>query len=1193
MMENENKNKRRGRKQRDQKTNQINQNISSEDELSIMLNKLYHSLHPTISNDINLQNNYINLLKRILSSDFSVMKNDETSLVNLLLEKVSKLSNFNEENLNKFQYLYSKLLKKKSLSKRWNILYILNSLSKTEPEFFFPASDDLQNKLLNYNSYISGNNLMDNEFYLLNNINPHQKITITKNDYIENNKQKENYLKNLNPVSNVNEIFCKNQEELNLAKKNIINSPIVTDQNKTSMKITEQDLINDLLFVFEGIDGKYIAYDLSIDSFALNNKYPWNENIYDIVNSLSELGWLFKKIKSYIDYFKELNIKSQFIQSFIYSVENELNNYFKLISYFKKLNTDKNKNNKNLLNLKNLVLWTNEPKQNLKWICDCCESIRSLKGANVLSQIYSFVNFGGCKNFLNNILNDVSKPFLNYIINWIKYGEFEDPYKEFFVNILENVKDEDIWNLKYQLIAKNIPNFMKREPTIKILETGKCIHFIRHYCQEKNYSLYNLKRTLLYIKNKYILHNNELNNEDKNLEENFDYGIDEDKIIFEKDSYDSCLKFIDLLFNNEKNNKKFDISFISEILYNIDLIHTLINKELIKIIFVKFKFSQNLDCINKYLLLGQGDMMQTLMDIIYDELKKPASLIYKHILQANLESAIKSTNAQFNDEECTKKLFIKLINPGNGDIGWDIFCLDYKVDLPLSIIFNDKLLTDYQKLFIFFWKMKRIEYELNQIWKKFMGYSHLMKNNFYKIKKSIQKAIFFNQQIMHFITNLHNYFALEVLETQYKNLSTNISKIKNLGELINLHKNFANNIKKQCLLDDDGLIISQKLVSIFNIIFRFKTSFEVLTTSLLEQQYGYMNQSDNNNDYVSKVNNAKFIIESQKQIDSLFKDYKNKIIELINLINQVGKQNLKYLTTKIDFNYYYSLLEAEKEAQIEQETLAKINKEQQRRMMEYKYGIYDDKIDNIEDYKNDDDDYTYNMEGNNYGNNDDGNNYGNNNENNYNNNNDYYKNNNNVDDVNNYISDNNQSNYNRYNLQSSNDNSNYSKYNKYGNVRNNNNTYEINNSKNKNENNEYNINTNVNNINEKFDDDDEIQFNNSPNIMEKYQKKTNNSNNNTYTLSYSKQNIPINVSNQNYMLNISNKDTKSRYQKNNYVNKNISSKNPQLTYEHYDPSKSNNNIINEDDDEDQIITTSKPKIFTTTTKSRKNTQGKK
>ena len=1034
---------------------------------------------------------------------------------------------------------------------------------------------------------------MDNEFYLLNNINPHQKITITKNDYIENNKQKENYLKNLNPVSNVNEIFCKNQEELNLAKKNIINSPIVTNQNKTSMKITEQDLINDLLFVFEGIDGKYIAYDLSIDSFALNNKYPWNENIYDIVNSLSELGWLFKKIKSYIDYFKELNIKSQFIQSFIYSVENELNNYFKLISYFKKLNTDKNKNNKNLLNLKNLVLWTNEPKQNLKWICDCCESIRSLKGANVLSQIYSFVNFGGCKNFLNNILNDVSKPFLNYIINWIKYGEFEDPYKEFFVNILENVKDEDIWNLKYQLIAKNIPNFMKREPTIKIFETGKCIHFIRHYCQEKNYSLYNLKRTLLYIKNKYILHNNDLNNEDKNLEENFDYGIDEDKIIFEKDSYDSCLKFIELLFNNEKYNKKFDISFISEILYNIDLIHTLINKELIKIIFVKFKFSQNLDCINKYLLLGQGDMMQTLMDIIYDELKKPASLIYKHILQANLESAIKSTNAQFNDEECTKKLFIKLINPGNGDIGWDIFCLDYKVDLPLSIIFNNKLLTDYQKLFIFFWKMKRIEYELNQIWKKFMGYSHLMKNNFYKIKKSIQKAIFFNQQIMHFITNLHNYFALEVLETQYKNLSTNISKIKNLGELINLHKNFANNIKKQCLLDDDGLIISQKLVSIFNIIFRFKTSFEVLTTSLLEQQYGYMNQSDNNHDYVSKVNNAKFIIESQKQIDSLFKDYKNKIIELINLINQVGKQNLKYLTTKIDFNYYYSLLEAEKEAQIEQETLAKINKEQQRRMMEYKYGIYDDKIDNIEDYKNDDDDYTYNMEGNNYGNNDEGNNYGNNNENNYNNNNDYYQSNNNVDDVNNYISDNNQSNYNRYNLQSSNDNSNYSKYNKYGNVRNNNNTYEINNSKNKNENNEYNINTNVNNINEKFDDDDEIQFNNSPNIMEKYQKKTNNSNNNTYTLSYSKQNIPINVSNQNYMLNISNKDTKSRYQKNNYVNKNISIKNPQLTYEHYDPSKSNNNIINEDDDEDQIITTSKPKIFTTTTKSRKNTQGKK
>ena len=102
----------------------------------------------------------------------------------------------------------------------------------------------------------------------------------------------------------------------------------------------------------------------------------------------------------------------------------------------------------------------------------------------------------------------------------------------------------------------------------------------------------------------------------------------------------------------------------------------------------------NLDSINKYLLLSQGDMIQSLMESLYEELDKPANLIFKHNLQSNLESAIRASNAQYNDPECLKKLNIKLINASVGDVGWDIFCLEYKVDLPLNVIFNNKLLKD-------------------------------------------------------------------------------------------------------------------------------------------------------------------------------------------------------------------------------------------------------------------------------------------------------------------------------------------------------------------------------------------------------------------------------------------------------------------------------------------------------------------
>ena len=80
---------------------------------------------------------------------------------------------------------------------------------------------------------------------------------------------------------------------------------------------------------------------------------------------------------------------------------------------------------------------------------------------------------------LNNVLNEVSKPFISFVLNWIKYGEIQDPYDEFFVKINDNVKDDDIWNLKYQLKAKNVPNFIKREKTIIVVNEGKVLLIIK------------------------------------------------------------------------------------------------------------------------------------------------------------------------------------------------------------------------------------------------------------------------------------------------------------------------------------------------------------------------------------------------------------------------------------------------------------------------------------------------------------------------------------------------------------------------------------------------------------------------------------------------------------------------------------------------------------------------------------------
>jgi gamma-tubulin complex component 3 len=104
---------------------------------------------------------------------------------------------------------------------------------------------------------------------------------------------------------------------------------LVVNSLKTNKVITEKDLINDLIFVFQGIDGHYINFNSITNAYCLNPLIPFNDNLFDIVSILSELGWLYRKVNNHMNFFNESNIPSQFIQSFSFSIQNELSEYYK------------------------------------------------------------------------------------------------------------------------------------------------------------------------------------------------------------------------------------------------------------------------------------------------------------------------------------------------------------------------------------------------------------------------------------------------------------------------------------------------------------------------------------------------------------------------------------------------------------------------------------------------------------------------------------------------------------------------------------------------------------------------------------------------------------------------------------------------------------------------------------------------
>ena len=927
------------------------------DELLVHLfSKLYQSLN---KEKVFIPSNkkILSQLKKKLFSNIKISSKDEPNIVNLLQDKAAKLSNFNSDIMNHFHNLYNKLIHRKTLSKRWEVLYLLNSLSKLPNVYIkldFPENNCLQKKIWTIANDITGNNILDYENKFLNS----KKISVEEDD-------------DPSFESNKNEIIY------------------IIDTNKSSLNITEKDLVTDLLYVLVGIDGQYIKYNSNYDSYILIDNIPWEENIYDIVNSISEVGWLFYKIKKYISFYNTSHNNSLYIQSLLFSIRKELEEYYKLISLLKKMNTNDLSNDINhlplnnslieikkhikQLNLKNILMSILPYKEKLKWILTCCESVHSLHGSAILSQIYSYVIYLGNEKFLNNILNEVIKPFIEFILNWIKYGTIKDPHDEFFVKINEDINDENIWKNKYKLVYGNIPNFIKSDFVLKIFEVGKCTHFIKNFCKEK-YNLNNLKKIIQFLKNKYF---NEKENNDIKMQEDseddnnylysqemiskFDFQINKEKINHEKSSYESVLDFINFIFTNTDSNKILNISFLEEIIKNINIIHDLLNKDLVRIFFQKFKFLENIEAINKYLLLGQGDMIQNLMESLYSELQKPGNTIYKYVLQSVLESAINSTNARYNDKECLNKLNIKLLKALPGDTGWDVFCLEYNIDLPLNIVISSRNILDYQKMFIFLLKIKKIEYSQNLEWRKIMTYCHNIPNSKYPFFKSkIKKSLQFNQLIMHFIISLHDYLTLEVLESQYKKLLKRIKCINSIDELILAHNEFVNSIKQKCFLDNknnNNIIIYKKIISIFDIILRFRTAQDVLFSTLLQKISDLdegeksLNSQNSEEENEININYNKRIDESIKQITFLYEEFINKIIELINTMKKrLEKQNQrKNLYQDIDYNKNNNIVK----------TYSIRNNEEINENNEQIYG--DDPEKNINNTNEDDINYNYNI----------------------------------------------------------------------------------------------------------------------------------------------------------------------------------------------------------------------------------------
>jgi gamma-tubulin complex component 3 len=361
---------------------------------------------------------------------------------------------------------------------------------------------------------------------------------------------------------------------------------------------------------------------------------------------------------------------------------------------------------------------------------------------------------------------------------WIYDGELADPFGEFFVS--EQNEDEisesngkegkggatSVWEDKYKLNERMVPSIITEEFANKVFLIGKTLNFIRYGCGDAAW----------------------VDTYSKEASKELRYGDTANLEQSIGDAYKTTMaRLIDLMAN-------------------------------------KFKLFEHLQALKKYLLLGAGDFIAVLMESLAQNLDRPANSQYRHTLTAQLEHAVRNSNAQFDSPDVLRRLDSRMLELSHGEIGWDVFTLEYKIDAPVDVIVTPFGSKQYLKVFNFLWRIKRVEFALGSTWRRCMtGARGVLGSVSDKVGADWKKARCAVAEMVHFVNQLQYYILFEVIESSWNELQEALNKPEStLDDLIEAHAKYLTSITRKGLLGSQSTDFTGQLHELLKTMLAYK-----------------------------------------------------------------------------------------------------------------------------------------------------------------------------------------------------------------------------------------------------------------------------------------------------------------------------------------------------------------------------------
>jgi gamma-tubulin complex component 3 len=554
----------------------------------------------------------------------------------------------------------------------------------------------------------------------------------------------------------------------------------------------EPALLRDLPFTLQGLSSKNLPFQTDL-ALKLPTNLP--TPLVSLLHTLAEPALLYRSLSQFVESSDVGGLVSQSLRS---AIGMELRSYLSLVAQLEgqirralqqlDVNLPHGGLGKAGVTLKRLVVWTRDATTGLRLMSLIVENAKGKKGGELISLVHTFATSHGdpfVHNFAERLLSNITKPFYNMLRAWIYDGELEDPHQEFFV--YENRDDRDgigggatsVWEHKYALQPTMIPTIMTSDFANRVFLIGKSLNFIRYSCGDSAW--------------------------------------------VENHSRDA--------------SRELSYSDSATLYSSIDSAYSTVMARLLSLMEDKFALFTHLTALKKYLLLGQGDFIALLMESLADNLDQPANSQYRHTLTAQLEHAIRNSNAQHDDVDVLRRLDARMLELSHGEIGWDVFTLEYRIDSPLDVIVTPWAGKQYLKVFNFLWRVKRVQFALGITWRRCMtGARGVLGAVSDKLGEDWKMARGAMAEMIHFIDQLQWYILFEVIEAGWEGLQKEIRKPDaTLDTLITAHTSYLKAITRKGLLGGGHVDFTGQLHELLKLILAYKDAIDALWSHSVDE----------------------------------------------------------------------------------------------------------------------------------------------------------------------------------------------------------------------------------------------------------------------------------------------------------------------------------------------------------------------